>query len=87
MLHPEIELTNDCSEIIINKKLGDLIKECKELFYTDDFKRSDAAKTEETELDTLGIIISKYCEFNANRIEKVALSAFEDSNFTATIEY
>ena len=79
--------SNPSVENTINKKLGDLIKECKNEIFTKDFLASDKAKTEETELETLGIIISKYCEFIGTNIQTVALAAFEDSNYSdATVE-
>jgi len=71
----------------IQEVLVPLIKEMKEKMYTDEFKRSDKFDTEETELETLGSIVSKYCEWDGERIETVSRSAFEDSNFDPIIEY
>ena len=77
----------DSSERRIQEVLVPLIKEMKEKMYTDEFKRSDDFKTEDTELDVLGMIVSKYCEWDGNRIEAVSRAAFEDSNFEPIIEY
>jgi len=72
----------------IQEVLVPFIKEMKEKMYTEEFKRSEEFNSEQTELETLGCIISKYCEWDGTRIEVVALSAFEDSNFhDAIIEY
>lgn len=77
----------DSSEKRIQEVLVPLIKEMKEKMYTDEFKRSDDFKTEDTELNVLGMIVSKYCEWDGSRIETVSKAAFEDSNFDALIEY
>ncbi len=77
----------DTTEYRIQEVLVPLIKEMKEKMYTDEFKRSDDFKTEETELNVLGMIVSKYCEWDGSRIETVSKAAFEDSNFDALIEY
>lgn len=71
----------------IQEVLVPLIEEMKEKMYTEEFKKSADFKTEETELDVLGMIVSKYCEWDGNRIEAVSRAAFEDSNFDPIIEY
>lgn len=76
-----------CTEVLVADRLNALIAEVKERCYTDDLKRSPEFSTHKTDLETLGIIVSKYCRWNGNEIEIVALSAFEDSNFDAQIEY
>jgi hypothetical protein len=72
---------SDSSEFLINQKLGALIKECKELIFTSEAKKSPDFNTEETELLTLGIIISKYCDWDGKAIKEAAIAAFCDSNF------
>lgn len=75
------------SERRIQEVLVPLVEEMKETIFTDDFKRSRDFNTEKTELEVLGYIIAKYCEWSGSRIEQVAMAAFEDSNFDAQIEY
>jgi len=87
MINGKTDYPVDCSEYRIHQVLAPLVKEMKEQIFTDDFKRSEKFNTEETELEVLGIIVSKYCEWVGERIEVVSLAAFEDSNFNATIEY
>ena len=58
-----------------------VIKLCKEDIFTEDFKKSPAFNTEKTELEVLGIIVSKYCEWIGENIKDVAMAAFEDSNY------
>lgn len=70
------------SERRIQEVLVPLVKEMKELIFTDEFKKSPEFNSEDTELDVLGIIVSKYCEWVGKRIETVAISAFEDSNYS-----
>jgi len=77
----------DSSERRIHEVLVPLIKEMKEKMYTDEFKRGETFNTEVTELEVLGAIVSKYCEWDGNRIEAVSRAAFEDSNFDPIIEY
>lgn len=77
----------DSTEYRIQEVLVPLVKEIKEQIFTDEFKRSPEFNTEQTELEVLGIIVSKYCEWAGNRIEVVSRSAFEDSNFNPIIEY
>jgi len=69
------------TESLINEKLGELIKLCKEDIFTEDFKKSPAFNTEKTELEVLGIIVSKYCEWIGENIKDVAMAAFEDSHY------
>lgn len=87
MINGKTDYPVDCTEYRIHQVLAPLVKEMKEQIFTDDFKKSDEFKSEKTELETLGIIISKYCEWDGDRIEQVSLAAFEDSNYQATIEY
>ena len=54
----------------IGVSLGELKK-----YFTDDYQ--DKATYEET----LGLLVSKFCEWDGNKIFKVSTSAFEDSNF------
>lgn len=71
----------DSTEFLVINSLNELISRCKEKIYTPEFKASPEFKTEQTDIDTLGIIISKYCEWDGALIKDVAMSAFEDSNF------
>lgn len=81
------EYPPNCTEYLIQQKLVPLIKEMKEKMFTDDFKKSPSFNTEETELEVLGAILSKYCEWDGGRIEAVSRAAFEDSNYDPVIEY
>ena len=64
----------ETTEAKIKKALDALIKEVKPMIFTDPNTATDD--------ETLGIIVSKYVEWDANRIEEVAKFAFEDSNFS-----
>ncbi len=70
------------SEYLIQVELTKLINKVAEQLYTDDFKRSSAYGTPENQLDTLGIIVSKFCKWDGDAIADVAQSAFEDANFS-----
>lgn len=70
------------SEGIIERELTPLIEKIKQIAYTDDFKKSPDFHTEDTNLETLGMIVSKYCQWDGNKIETVAIEAFQDSNFS-----
>ena len=48
-------------DFALKTKLDALINEAAEEIYTDDFKRGSSFGTPENKLDTLGIMISKYC--------------------------
>lgn len=61
-------------EARVKKALDALIKEVKPDIWTNPAEQSDD--------ETLGIIISKYVEWSGSRLEKVTLAAFEDSNFS-----
>lgn len=75
------------TEYLIQTTLNELIDKCGEKIYTPEFKQTEEYNTSENKLKTLGIIISKYCEWSGENIETVSLAAFEDSNLDATIEY
>lgn len=64
----------ETSEAKIKKALDALIKEVKPLIFTNPETADDD--------ETLGIIVSKYVEWSGDRIERVSLAAFEDSNFS-----
>ena len=64
----------ETTEDKIKKALDALIKEVKPMIFTDPKNATDD--------EVLGIIVSKYVEWDANRIEEVAKFAFEDSNFS-----
>jgi len=72
----------DTLEYKVQEVLNKLINEVSNELYVDSFKRSDEFNTQETRLKTLGVILSKYCEWDGELIKEVALSAFEDSNFS-----
>lgn len=69
------------SDELIHEKLSELIAEVTERFYTEEFKQKPGFKTRRTELATLGMIISKFTEWDGNEIEEIAQAAFEDSNY------
>lgn len=79
--------TPGSTEAIVQKELNELISLVKERSYTAEFKASDQFSCEETDLETLGRIISKYCNWNGNEIAVVSNSAFEDSNYTSMEGY
>jgi hypothetical protein len=70
-LYVNTDMTTDDK---IKKALDALIKEVKPEIWTNPADQSDD--------DTLGIILSKYVEWSGDRIEKVAQSAFEDANYS-----
>lgn len=63
----------------IKDSLDILIDEAFELIFTEDFKKTTSAEKEKMEV--LGIIISKYCEWDGVDIMKAFKSALTDSNF------
>ncbi len=69
------------SEAIIQEKLTSLINEIKEIMYTPDYKRSQEFKSRSCNLTVLGVIISKFCEWDISEIEQVAEAALQDSNY------
>lgn len=82
LIHPKYKFPADTSEYLIQEVLCDLIEKCKQKFYTEKFKGSLEFNSRQTELDVLGGIISKYCEWEPGEIEDVCKAAFEDSNYT-----
>lgn len=58
----------------------DMIVRAKELIYTEEFKRSEEYRTQETDLKTLGILVSKFCKWDIGDIGTVYDAALEDSN-------
>ncbi len=80
----KIKITNfpkDTSEHLIQTELNKLIKKVTAMVYTKDAQEGGRMLTPEKQLETLGIILSKYCEWVGEDIKTVALSAFEDANF------
>ncbi len=69
------------SEEIISEMLPPIIREVKEAMYTDEFKRSTAYNRRKCDLEALGAIISKFCQWDYYEIEIVIKAALEDSNF------
>jgi len=59
----------------INDKLKNLLDEAKEQYFIDDYVSKASYE------ETLGLLISKFCKWDGNKIFKVSTSAFEDSNF------
>lgn len=64
----------ETAEAKIKKALDALIKEVKPMMFTNPANGTDD--------ETLGMIISKYVQWDAGRIEDVAKFAFEDSNYS-----
>jgi hypothetical protein len=60
------------SERLIHEKLNELIPQVKAICFTN---TADA-----TDEEALGIIVSKYCEWDSIAIEEVTRAAYEDSN-------
>lgn len=75
-LYPELfespSFKNASTEAYIEKNLAELIKSCKGKIF-----RPDSKVTNE---QVLGVIISKFCDFDINKILEVCASALEDSN-------
>lgn len=63
----------------IKDSLDILIDEAFESIFTEEFKRTTTSDKEKMEV--LGIIISKYCEWDGVDIMKAFKSALTDSNF------
>jgi hypothetical protein len=63
------------SEEIINKTLPELIKQVKEMVILPEYHK------ETSDEEILGIIVSKFCKWEGERIKKVAEEAFTDSNY------
>jgi hypothetical protein len=72
---------NMTSEQIVDRELNKLIQAAGEIIYTEEFKKSNRYNTEENKLQTLGLIVSKYCRWDGDSIKAVAEAAFEDANF------
>lgn len=68
------------TEELIADTLPHIIKAAKDRIYTDDFKRSEEFNTKETDLKTLGILVSKFCKWDIGSIGTVYDAALEDSN-------
>lgn len=62
-------------EINIQNKLMPLIQECKNSWIEKDYR--DTFSNEEI----LGMIVSKFCQWDGLRIAKVSSEAFDDANF------
>lgn len=60
-------------EAKIKKALDALIKEVKPIIFTNSANATDD--------ETLGIIVSKYVEWEGERIKDIASYAFEDANY------
>ena len=71
----------ETTEALIKARLDRLITEVGKEIWTEDFQKSAEFNTPENRANTLGIILSKYCEWDGEEIKKVALYAFEDSNY------
>ena len=61
--------------VLIYNKLKSILDDAKKQYFTDDYQ--DKATYEET----LGLLVSKFCKWDGNKIFKVSTEAFEDSNF------
>ncbi|HNG68615.1 MAG TPA: hypothetical protein PLP63_06705 [Saprospiraceae bacterium] len=63
-----------------------MIDRAKQIIYTEEFKRSEEYHTEETNLKTLGILVSKFCKWDIGNIVTVYDAALEDSNANPVTE-
>ena len=63
------------SEEIIKAELTPLIKKIRNIVFMPEYRKGA------TDEDVLGIIVSKFCEWDINAICEVSKSAFEDSNY------
>lgn len=73
-LYPELfeKLPIESTESYIEKELNELIKSCKGKIFKPDSKVTNE--------QVLGVIISKFCDFDINKILEVCAFALEDSN-------
>jgi hypothetical protein len=78
--------SKNSSEYLVQKTLNELIKKVANDIYTDECKAGPDFLNEKCKLETLGIIISKYAEWDGNQIKTIAEAAFEDSNFNIEID-
>ena len=62
-------------EINIQNKLKPLIEECRNSWVEPEYRN------EWSDEDILGMIVSKYCRWQGDKIGKVAVEAFTDSNY------
>lgn len=72
-------------EFQIFETLNKLIDDCSVKFYTKEFQESIEFKNPKIRLDALGQIVSKFCQWDGDKIETVAMAAFEDSNIVVKI--
>ena len=68
-----MEKTNNI--VTLEKRLQEIINDAKKEYFVEEHQ----AKASDEE--TLGILISKFCQWNGNKIFRVSYNAFEDSNF------
>jgi len=59
----------------LESRLRGILDDAKKKYFTEDHQ--DKASYEET----LGLLVSKFCEWDGSKIFKVSTEAFEDSNF------
>ena len=59
----------------LEKRLQEIINDAKKEYFVEEHQ------TKASDEETLGILISKFCQWNGNKIFRVSYNAFEDSNF------
>jgi len=73
------EYPEDSTEYKVHKVLQPLIDELKKKIFTPEYREKA------TDEETLGIIVSKYCEWDVNKIKEVIDACKEDANIRESI--
>ena len=68
-----MEKTNNI--VTLEKRLQEIINDAKKIYFVEEHQ------TKASDEETLGILISKFCQWNGDKIFRVSYNAFEDSNF------